>query len=409
MKVIWVVSFTAWLVNSAEGLAQPLFDVDPAQVWFDLSQQVPLPLGPQGFRTTALAARHILVLAVSAPWWSTIHRAPGRRRGAGFGTWLLASVLFLVAFVPLGLQPTLVAPTFTIETLRERVTHLVDGTAVFRALDAWLSVGREVYEEPEAVQQPVDATAFDATLESSRVPLMDRWDPVLLAAAKNDLDLFADTKAVMFVESSGKQYAVSPTGCAGLMQFCVGTAQRAPFRQIFGAGGVSACGCTDCSVPWPVQVALESDPAAIDDVAAEFPCDLTDARFDAEKSIKAGVAYVRELNEDLGDNLLLVYVGYNAGPAVARRLHKTVGSQATLAQIRPQLEPALRPWYGSRAPRMARLLGKVNLPKLQNARRRFAAQSKPPPVARPQTGTGEPPSARIVPVGEGPSGTNRAE
>ncbi len=400
VKFVSVVSLTAWIIASAEGLAEPLFDVDPALFWLDLSHQVPLPLGPQGFRTAVMGAVHVLVLAVSAPWWSAVHRAPGRR-GPGLGTWLLFAVLFLIAFVPLGIQPTLVAPTLTFDTLRDRVTNLVDGTAVFRALDAWLSVGRPVLEEPAPVQEPVDVTAFEATLESTGLPLVDRWDPLLLRATKGDLDLFADTKAVMFVESSGRQYAVSPTGCAGLMQFCVGTAQRAPFRNIFGAGGVSACGCTDCSVPRKVQVALETDPSAVDRVKDQFPCDLTDARFDAERSLEAGVAYVRELNEDLGGNLLLAYVGYNAGPAVARRLHKEVGSQATLAQIGPELEPALRPWYGTRAARRARLLARINLPKLEQARRRFEVRTPLDAPAEP------PPRATLDPVPS--SGASRAE
>jgi len=399
VKVVWVVSFTSWAIHSAEGLAPHMLDVDVHQWWWSLSQQVPLPLGPQGTRTLVLGGIHVLALALTAPWWSTLHRSPNQRRG-GIGRWILGALLFAIAFVPLGLQPTLVAPTLSLETLQERITHLVDGSALLRALDAWLAVGRPVLEEPARVQEPVDETAFDATLESTGLPLMDRWDPMLLRAAKGDEELFADTKAIMFVESSGKQYAVSPTGCSGLMQFCVGTAQRAPFRSIFGAGGVSACGCTDCSVPWSVQMALETDPSAVDTVGDDFPCDLTDARFDADKSIRAGVAYVRELKADLGGNLLLVYVGYNAGPAVAARLHTAVGSDATLERIQPNLEPALRPWYGVRATRMAHLLGTINLPKLMAARARFARTfDRPPPRPREPAPTPDaPPQATLEPV-----------
>ncbi|MEN0062098.1 MAG: transglycosylase SLT domain-containing protein [Myxococcota bacterium] len=370
--MIWVVSFTAWIIASAEGLAPHLFGIDPAEWWWSLSQQVPLPVGPQGFRTLTLGALHVAVLAITAPWWSQIHRNEKSKRRVGCGSWALAVVLALIAFVPLGLQPTLVAPTLSYETVRDRLTHLVDGSALFRALDAWLAVGRPVLVEPTPVQQPVDAAAFQATLDSASIPLMDRWDPILMQAAKSDLDRFADTKAVMWVESSGKQYAVSPTGCSGLMQFCVSTAQRPPFRHIFGAGGVSACGCTDCKVPWKVQVALETDPTAVSRVSSQFPCDLTDARFDAERSIRAGVAFVDELSEDLGGNLLLVYIGYNAGPAVAKRLYKVVGGGAKLSDIEPHLETALRPYYGDRARRMARTLLRINLPKLERARRRFA-------------------------------------
>ena len=89
---------------------------------------------------------------------------------------------------------------------------------------------------------------------------MDRWDPYLLEAAEGDRELFARTKAFMWVESGGRQFALSATGCAGLMQFCASTAQRRPFGGIFGVGAVSACGCDDCSVPREVQIALETDP-----------------------------------------------------------------------------------------------------------------------------------------------------
>ena len=57
------------------------------------------------------------------------------------------------------------------------------------------------------------------TLLTKEGTLVLRLDPETQAAF---------IKAFMWVESGGRQFAVSSTGCAGLMQFCPGTA-RTPF------------------------------------------------------------------------------------------------------------------------------------------------------------------------------------
>ncbi|MEZ4237837.1 MAG: lytic transglycosylase domain-containing protein [Myxococcota bacterium] len=220
----------------------------------------------------------------------------------------------------------------------------------------------------------VSADAFDADLDADAVPLIDPTGTRCCSTrATATAVLAARTKAFMWVESGGRQFAVSATGCSGLMQFCASTAQRAPFHHIFGVGQVSACGCRDCGVPREVQVALETDPEAVRTHADRFPCPLTDARFDAERSIRAGVAFVRELGADVGDNLPLMYVGYNAGPAVSRGLYRQLGRRGDLsiAEIAPHLEPALRPYYGDRAAGRARGLVGVHLPKLVAAYERW--------------------------------------
>ena len=151
------------------------------------------------------------------------------------------------------------------------------------------------------------------------------------------------------------------------MQFCASTAQQPPFRSVFGVGRVTACGCRDCSVPRGVVVALETDPAAVTEHAAAFPCNLSDARFDGERAIRAAVLYVEDLRGDVGGNLALMYIGYNAGPRVARALHRELGSEVTLDGLRPHLAKALAPYYGRAAAGRARGLTEVHLPKLMAA------------------------------------------
>ncbi|MBD3309937.1 transglycosylase SLT domain-containing protein [Candidatus Woesearchaeota archaeon] len=69
-------------------------------------------------------------------------------------------------------------------------------------------------------------------------------------------------------ESAGRPEAISSTGCAGLMQFCYGTATD--FQYIFG--DITRCDCSPC------KCSLEND-----------------GRFDEEKSIQAGTKYMSQL------------------------------------------------------------------------------------------------------------------
>jgi hypothetical protein len=151
------------------------------------------------------------------------------------------------------------------------------------------------------------------------------------------------------------------------MQFCATTAQEPPIHAIFGVGQVAACGCADCGVPRELLVALETDPTVAAAAPEAFPCSLTDARFDADKAIRAGVAWVDKLGQQLGGNLPLIYVAYNSGPSIARKLHRALGPDVTTAGLRPHLANALRPVYGDRANGRAQGLLDVHLPKLLRA------------------------------------------
>lgn len=283
-------------------------------------------------------------------------------------TSVLTMLVLLALVVPLTLQPTIVPLRFDPSTWKARLANGLDGTAVNRWIDGTIVLVRRWQARPvPGMHSVTTAQLSDRSLDGA---LMARWDPVLREVTR-DREHFAKTKAFLWVESAGRQYAVSTTGCAGLMQFCVSTAERRPFRKIFGVGQVSACNCRGrkCSVPRALRDALETDSLALERHPAKFPCSETDARFDGRKALTAGAAFTTELGEDVGGNLYLMYIGYNSGPAVAKRLWKAVGKDpnADLDAIRPHLAPILARWYGKRANGRAQGLLDVHLPKLRKA------------------------------------------
>lgn len=297
----------------------------------------------------------------------------GRLEPVEVGLSSSASLATTVLLVALLIQPTVAPLRINAGTWVVRAANLVDGTATALVVDSVVGAYRFAFAPPVAPGGLVSPGAFDAALDDEVVPLMDRWDPLLLEASGGDRELYAQTKAFMWVESAGRQYALSSTGCAGLMQFCAGTARRKPFKQIFGVGAVSACGCRDCSVPRSTQIALETEADAVQRHQGAFPCDLADARFDGARSVHAGVAYVQELSDQLGGNTALMYIGYNAGPQVAKSLYRTLGRRGdvTLEDLRPHLASALRPHYGRHAEARASGLLEVHLPKLLAAYERW--------------------------------------
>lgn len=93
--------------------------------------------------------------------------------------------------------------------------------------------------------------------------------------------------AVIKQESSGNPYAVSETGCAGLMQFCYPTAGDyiSIFVKVTTCTKKCTCG-TGCS---PKKLGI--------DPFKDCGCDPYDGRFEPEKSIKAGAAYLKSFME----------------------------------------------------------------------------------------------------------------
>jgi hypothetical protein len=160
------------------------------------------------------------------------------------------------------------------------------------------------------------------------------------------------------------------------MQFCAGTARQKPFRAIFGVGTVYTCRCRtrDCPPSRDVRRRLETgDRDTLRHLAADFPCDLTDTRFDPERALRAGDRYIRDLAADLGGNLYLIYIGYNSGPSIAREVYRRLGHDpdARLADIELHLTDVMRPVYGAGSSRRARSLLRTHLPKLARAFRRY--------------------------------------
>jgi hypothetical protein len=303
---------------------------------------------------------------VITPLWSAVRaRSPTLVR-EGAAIVLLVGLLLLV--VPLLLQPTMVPWRADRTTWLARSANWVDGRALARMVDGAVVLVRWWQARPVPGMYSVDPADLD--VRGLDAPLMARWDPILTEVTR-DREHFAQTKAFLYVESAGRQYAVSRTGCAGLMQFCVSTANRHPFRQIFGVGQVSACDCggRPCTIPSALRDALETDRLALQRHPGQFPCSPSDARFDGRKALTAGAAYTTELGEAVGGNLYLMYIGYNSGPAVAKRLWIAVGRNpnADLDDLRPHLATVLARWYGAKAPGRAQGLLDVHLPKLKRA------------------------------------------
>ncbi len=306
---------------------------------------------------------------------------------------LFFSLTVTALLIPFVLQPTLVHGMGT-NSWVQRGANLLDGTASAELVSSTVGLYRKLYATPvyvegvdsdevdKAIAQVEQSEATAPPIPTGKQPMMDRWNPYIAAVAGEDADQFAYIKAFMWVESAGRQYAVSHTGCAGLMQFCSGTARSQPYKDVFGVGQVYNCGCRtkDCRVPREVQRDLESgDPEAINRQKSNFPCELTDARFDPKKAIAAGGLYVDRLRKAYGGNIYLMYIGYNSGPAVASKVWRAVGRNpnASLEEINQHLAIAMLPHYGDGSARRARSLVRTHLPKIKKAFDKYRAAGLP--------------------------------
>lgn len=339
----------------------------------------------------------------------------------------LFTVTISALLIPFIIQPTLVRG-WDVEDWAERGTNLVNGTAVLDLPESVIGYYSRFGAEAVAADEGVDAAdlseafanaekaqeledAIDAgadlqsveeiepepevkwggapqrqetmTLRASAAPqpVMDRWDDHIRDGTQHSDELFPYVKAFMYVESGGRQYAVSNTGCKGLMQFCASTARDAPYRDVFGRGKIYVCGCrgAECKVSRSVQIELESgDPSRVQAQEDNFPCEMTDARFDPDRAVRAGSLYVRRLHQMFDGNIYMMYIGYNSGPAVARRLLAAVDydTGADLQEIAMHLPDALRPFYGSGANRRAKGLTRIHLPKIQRALQRYGGPTE---------------------------------
>ena len=317
--------------------------------------------------------------------------APRFRRVFGFFFSLMVTLLL----IPFVVQPTLVPLRLNMKTVAQRITNLVDGQATMGFADSVVGFYRRLYAEPEPIEG-VPARKLDEYFEQTdddgggggggdmglttpkedgEQPLMDRWDPYIVKATAGEDEGFAYVKAFMWVESAGRQFAVSRTGCLGLMQFCAGTARSKPFSEVFGTGQVYVCQCEGpCKIPRDVQSDLErGDKKLLEKHAPKIPCELTDARFNGPKAIRAGALYVERLRASFGGNIYLMYIGYNSGPAVAGKVWRATGKNpdVTLAEIEIHLADAIRPWQGDAADARARGLVHTHLPKIKRAYDRY--------------------------------------
>jgi len=318
------------------------------------------------------------------------------------------TIIVTLILVPFLIQPTLVRGYSDRHDWMLRAANLADGTASNYLIDSVAGAYRRyyvddveseggveaddvVFEDPErptggrVAEDGEDDIEKDSEAEAPPTPtggrpMMDRWDPTIATVAEGDPRTFAYVKAFMWVESGGRQFAVSHTGCSGLMQFCSGTARQAPFRRVFGRGSVYTCGCNpNCQTPEHVIEALETgNRDQVEQLEETFPCDLTDARFEGEKSLKAGKLYIDRLSRDYEDNIYLMYIGYNSGPAVADIVWRKLGRDpsAGLDRIENHLSDAMSDFFPESHDQRARSLLQTHLPKLKRAYDRYYEPSE---------------------------------
>ena len=305
-------------------------------------------------------------------------------------TSFLFSLVVTLLLVPFVVQPTLVPLGWGGQVWLQRAANLADGSASAAIVESVIGLYRRYYAEP-VVAQGVSGDDFDIHIPETKPgfpapvrpagkrPLMDRWDPYIRRIASN-ADQFALIKSLILTESGGLQYAVSHTGCAGLTQFCSRTARAGGFRKIFGVGQIYPCRCNGpCRVSRAVRRDLESgEPRRIASRKGDFPCELTDARFDPNKAIRAGKAFVMRLHRAYGGNIYLIYIGYNSGPGVANRVWKNLNRdhKASLTQIEALLPDAMRPYFKASSDARARSLVRVHLPKIKRAYDGYYAQGR---------------------------------
>lgn len=316
-------------------------------------------------------------------------------------TFTVAVTALLVPFV---IQPTLVSNDWDGRAWAVRAANLVDGTASSNVVESVVGLYRRmgappvrsqgssggpmdvIFPEDDGQVIPIQDGGITAR-PPPRGPLMDRWDPVIRQVAGKDRHAFALLKALIWVESGGRQFAVSRTGCVGLTQFCSRTARSRPYRAVFGLGQVYPCSCRNggCDIPRSVALDLESgDMARLIKHKATFPCDLSDARFEPDKAIAAAWLYAQRMLRAYGNNIYLFYIGYNSGPGVASRVWSKAGRQGGvgLAKIDDHLASALRPHFGDSSEARAKSLVTKHLPKLKAAYIRYyqpAPTSPAPP------------------------------
>ncbi|QDG49270.1 lytic transglycosylase domain-containing protein [Persicimonas caeni] len=411
----WVLFFALTAFGFHFGLeaAARALGFDSPDVWW---RKLAGPLGETGvvwFRLLAFGSLHAAIVYFLrgplgviqekleagfdrvADLFKYITRERGKLRVVGHIVFTLVVTLLLVPFV---LQPTLVPQYTTGQAWLERGANLADGTASRFVADSVVGLYRKLYADPVEAEGGVSSAEVDAAqaahdarpplpddpdgtdgpttppIPTGDQPLMDRWDDQIRGAAGGDPVKFAQIKAFMWVESAGRQFAVSHTGCSGLMQFCAGTARSRPYRKVFGVGRVYTCNCDGpCRIDRQTRRDIETGIANPGELADKFPCDLTDARFDAARSIRAGALYIDRLSKRFGGNLYLMYIGYNSGPAVAGEVYKRLGrsNTASLDEIELHLADAMRPHYGAGSERRARSLLRTHLPKIKRAYDRY--------------------------------------
>lgn len=405
----WILLFAlaALGLHTLLGLAAGYLDFDSVeQLWAHLSGRTGLRRSTLRLVSSSLFHLSLLLLLRKPIWglWNLLERGVtalerlldrlgehSRIRRFTSTTFMAVVTALLIPFV---IQPTLVPNEWGARAWAARAANLVDGTATVTAVESVVGLYRRLGAPPvrsqgmgggpmDVIFPEDDGQAFPildgkgTVKPPPRGAMMDRWDPVIARVANGNKRDFALLKALIWVESAGRQFAVSTTGCVGLTQFCSRTARSQPYKDVFGLGQVYPCSCREiggCKISRAVQQDLESgDMTRLMRHKKSFPCDLSDARFEPDKAISAARLYVRRMLHNYGNNIYLVYIGYNSGPGVAASVWRKIGKRgdAGLDLIGDHLAGALRKYFGDSAEARANSLLKRHLPKLNAAYQRY--------------------------------------
>ncbi len=232
----------------------------------------------------------------------------------------------------------------------------------------WQCSNPRIFELVRPPQPPTPAPSARIERPGSGV---DRWTPDIQAVCQGDTNCVALVKAFMRSESGGNPYAVSWSGCAGLMQFCYTTAEG---MDVFSPGPLQNC-CENY-----VRTPDRTVPNRC--MTSQNHCKdqgYTDIRFHPQRNIYAGASALLRKQRDsrVRGNIYLLAVSYNAGmgivPHVVTRLE---GRTPTPENIEPIMlaslldHPNYQRWDRSKLEQKARNM----VPYMRGIARRYAEE-----------------------------------
>ncbi|MFH1770443.1 MAG: transglycosylase SLT domain-containing protein [archaeon] len=195
-------------------------------------------------------------------------------------------------------------------------------------------------KDQEVVVVDVSKTVM---LTPEQIEKINAWTNTIESASKQTGVESSFIKGIISQESKGDILAVSPTGCAGIMQFCHGTASDY-VKKGFLVGQLYelAKECTPSSSAEAQRISTRNFVCEGNDKGKD------DARFQAQNAIRAGAEYLKDIGnmtiiKDLTTaKLKAIAAGYNGGPGLIQAAIKATGkTDPSWPEISAQITPAL--------------------------------------------------------------------